>query len=90
MKGSNGPSYVQRRGDPGRGARPWLAADGGGGHGVVLDPRSDELGAPKNILIVLIPVSVALRAARLAARLWTLRNGQFEGLEGDAVRILLE
>ncbi|EAQ02064.1 transcriptional regulator FixK [Pseudooceanicola batsensis HTCC2597] len=43
-----------------------------------------------NILIVLIPVSVALGAAGLAACLWTLRNGQYEDLEGDAARILLE
>ncbi|NUH65152.1 cbb3-type cytochrome oxidase assembly protein CcoS [Sulfitobacter sp. S0837] len=43
-----------------------------------------------NILIVLIPVSVLLGAAGLAACLWTLRNGQYEDLEGDAARILLE
>lgn len=43
-----------------------------------------------NILIVLIPVSILLGAAGLAACLWTLRNGQYEDLEGDAARILLE
>ncbi|UWR34921.1 cbb3-type cytochrome oxidase assembly protein CcoS [Sulfitobacter sp. W027] len=43
-----------------------------------------------NILIVLIPVSVCLGAAGLAACLWTLRHGQYEDLEGDAARILLE
>lgn len=43
-----------------------------------------------NVLIVLIPVSVLLGAAGLAACLWTLRNGQYEDLEGDAARILLE
>jgi len=43
-----------------------------------------------NILIVLIPVSVLLGAAGLAACLWTLRNGQYEDLEGDAARILLD
>ncbi|MFG6528643.1 MULTISPECIES: cbb3-type cytochrome oxidase assembly protein CcoS [unclassified Sulfitobacter] len=43
-----------------------------------------------NILIVLIPVSVCLGAAGLAACLWTLRNGQYDDLEGDAARILLE
>ncbi|MEP1910417.1 MAG: cbb3-type cytochrome oxidase assembly protein CcoS [Sulfitobacter dubius] len=43
-----------------------------------------------NILIILIPVSVLLGAGGLAACLWTLRNGQYEDLEGDAARILLE
>ncbi|AYE86304.1 MAG: cbb3-type cytochrome oxidase assembly protein CcoS [Sulfitobacter sp.] len=43
-----------------------------------------------NILIVLIPVSICLGAAGLAACLWTLRNGQYDDLEGDAARILLE
>jgi cbb3-type cytochrome oxidase maturation protein len=43
-----------------------------------------------NILIVLIPISVLLGTAGLAACLWTLRNGQYEDLEGDAARILLE
>ncbi|MFG6566619.1 MULTISPECIES: cbb3-type cytochrome oxidase assembly protein CcoS [unclassified Sulfitobacter] len=43
-----------------------------------------------NILIVLIPVSVCLGAAGLAACLWTLRSGQYDDLEGDAARILLE
>ncbi|MEM5544612.1 cbb3-type cytochrome oxidase assembly protein CcoS [Sulfitobacter sp. AS92] len=43
-----------------------------------------------NILIVLIPVSVCLGAAGLAACLWTLRHGQYDDLEGDAARILLE
>ena len=43
-----------------------------------------------NILIVLIPDSICLGAAGLAACLWTLRNGQYDDLEGDAARILLE
>lgn len=43
-----------------------------------------------NILVVLIPVSICLGAAGLIACLWTLRSGQYEDLEGDAARILLE
>lgn len=43
-----------------------------------------------NILVVLIPVSICLGAVGLIACLWTLRSGQYEDLEGDAARILLE
>ncbi|MAQ44402.1 MAG: cbb3-type cytochrome oxidase assembly protein CcoS [Confluentimicrobium sp.] len=43
-----------------------------------------------NILVVLIPVSVCLGAAGLAACLWTLRHGQYDDLDGDAARILLD
>lgn len=43
-----------------------------------------------NILIVLIPVSICLGAVGLIACLWTLCSGQYEDLEGDAARILLE
>jgi len=43
-----------------------------------------------NILIVLIPVSVFLGALGLCACIWTLRHSQYEDLEGDAARILLD
>ena len=43
-----------------------------------------------NILMILIPVSITLGFAGLAACIWTLRNGQYEDLEGDAARILLD
>lgn len=43
-----------------------------------------------NILVVLIPVSICLGAIGLCACLWTLRHGQYEDLEGDAARILLD
>ncbi|PZX10903.1 cbb3-type cytochrome oxidase maturation protein [Palleronia aestuarii] len=43
-----------------------------------------------NVLVVLIPVSVCLGVAGLLACLWTLRHGQYDDLEGDAARILLE
>ena len=43
-----------------------------------------------NILVVLIPVSVFLGALGLGACIWTLRHGQYEDLEGDAARVLLD
>lgn len=43
-----------------------------------------------NVLVILIPVSLALGAVGLLACMWTLRHRQYEDLEGDAARILLE
>ncbi|CTQ49496.1 cbb3-type cytochrome oxidase assembly protein CcoS [Jannaschia donghaensis] len=43
-----------------------------------------------NVLILLIPVSLILGFFGLLAFLWTLRHRQYEDLEGDAARILLE
>lgn len=43
-----------------------------------------------NILVVLIPVSIALGLCALIAFLWTLKSGQYEDTEGDAMRILME
>ena len=43
-----------------------------------------------NVLVLLIPVSVLLGGLGLAACIWTLRAGQYEDLEGDAARILLD
>ncbi|MEX1233909.1 MAG: cbb3-type cytochrome oxidase assembly protein CcoS [Roseovarius sp.] len=43
-----------------------------------------------NVLVVLIPVSVFLGALGLVACIWTLRHGQYEDLEGDAARVLLD
>lgn len=42
------------------------------------------------ILLFLIPAALALGAAGLAAFMWSLRNGQFEDLDGAASRILIE
>jgi cbb3-type cytochrome oxidase maturation protein len=41
-----------------------------------------------NGLMVLIPVALLLGVAGLLAFLWSLRAGQFEDLDGAAVRIL--
>ena len=43
-----------------------------------------------NGLMVLIPVALLLGVAGLAAFLWSLRSGQYEDLDGAAVRILGE
>lgn len=43
-----------------------------------------------NVLIVLIPISLILASLGLAAFLWTLRSKQYEDLDGDAWRILVE
>ena len=40
------------------------------------------------ILSILIPVSLGLGAAGLAAFIWALRSRQFEDPKGDAQRIL--
>jgi len=41
-----------------------------------------------NGLMILIPVALGLGAVGLAAFLWSLRAGQFDDLDGAAVRIL--
>jgi cbb3-type cytochrome oxidase maturation protein len=39
-------------------------------------------------LLVLMPVALGLGLLGLAAFLWSLRTGQYEDLEGAAVRVL--
>ena len=41
-------------------------------------------------LLYLIPISILLGAIALVAFLWTLKNGQYDDLEGAAVRILTD
>ena len=41
-------------------------------------------------LLFLIPAALALGAIGLAAFLWSLRNGQFDDLDGAANRILVD
>ena len=43
-----------------------------------------------NGLMILIPVALLLGVAGLAAFLWSLKSGQYEDLDGAAVRILGE
>lgn len=41
-----------------------------------------------NILVFLIPIALFLGALGLAAFIWSLRNGQYDDLDGAAERIL--
>jgi cbb3-type cytochrome oxidase maturation protein len=43
-----------------------------------------------NGLALLIPIALLLGLAGLAAFFWALRSGQFEDLDGAAVRILID
>jgi cbb3-type cytochrome oxidase maturation protein len=42
------------------------------------------------ILAILIPVTLGMGTAGLAAFFWSLRSGQYEDLSGDAERILFD
>ena len=41
-----------------------------------------------NVLIYLVPTALALGLIGLAAFLWSLRNGQYDDVEGAALRVL--
>ena len=41
-----------------------------------------------NLLIYLVPMALALGLSGLAAFLWSLRAGQYEDIEGAALRVL--
>jgi len=41
-------------------------------------------------LAILLPVALFLGGLGLVAFLWSLRNGQYEDLDGAAVRILID
>ncbi|WP_454915342.1 cbb3-type cytochrome oxidase assembly protein CcoS [Xanthobacter sediminis] len=41
-----------------------------------------------NVLVFLIPIALLLGLLGLAGFLWSLRSGQYEDLDGAAVRIL--
>lgn len=40
------------------------------------------------VLVYLVPIALALGLTGLAAFLWSLRNGQYDDMEGAAIRIL--
>ncbi len=42
------------------------------------------------IILVLLPISICLAVAGLAAYLWCVRTGQYEDLDGPAVRVLFD
>ena len=41
-----------------------------------------------NVLIYLVPAALALGLTGLAAFLWSLRSGQYDDIEGAALRVL--
>ena len=41
-----------------------------------------------NVLIFLVPLALGLGLTGLAAFLWTLRSGQYDDMDGAALRIL--
>lgn len=41
-----------------------------------------------NVLIYLVPIALLLGFTGLAAFLWSLRNGQYDDMQGAAVRVL--
>jgi cbb3-type cytochrome oxidase maturation protein len=41
-----------------------------------------------NVLLYLVPMALALGLAGLAAFLWSMRAGQYDDLDGAAVRVL--
>jgi cbb3-type cytochrome oxidase maturation protein len=41
-----------------------------------------------NVLIYLVPVALGLGLTGLAAFLWSLRSGQYDDIDGAALRIL--
>jgi cbb3-type cytochrome oxidase maturation protein len=41
-----------------------------------------------NVLVFLVPAALALGLTGLCAFLWSLKNGQYEDMEGSAARIL--
>jgi cbb3-type cytochrome oxidase maturation protein len=41
-----------------------------------------------NVLVYLVPVALALGIGALFAFLWSIRNGQYDDVEGTAWRIL--
>ncbi|MEM7520487.1 MAG: cbb3-type cytochrome oxidase assembly protein CcoS [Pseudomonadota bacterium] len=43
-----------------------------------------------NILVILVPCSLLLGLGALVGFIWTLKADQYEDLEGDAARVLLD
>ena len=43
-----------------------------------------------NVLVYLVPMALALGLTGLAAFLWSLRSGQYEDLDGAAMRVLID
>src|SRR5690606_3834994 len=69
--------------------RPARRAAGAGGPAA--DRRCDGAGARRmSTFLYLVPIALGLGLVGLGAFLWSLRNGQYEDLDGAAERILLD
>jgi cbb3-type cytochrome oxidase maturation protein len=49
-----------------------------------------ERGTRMNVLIYLLPMALALGLTGLAAFLWSLKSGQYDDVEGAALRVLAD
>ena len=65
-------------------------------HGAVvfLDHAVDALlgqrASRMNVLVYLVPMALALGLTGLAAFLWSLKSGQYDDVEGAALRVLAD
>ena len=50
--------------------------------------RRAEDGGVMNVLVYLVPMALSLGLIGLAAFLWSLRSGQYDDVDGAALRIL--
>ena len=50
--------------------------------------RRNLSAARMNVLVYLVPMALALGLTGLAAFLWSLRAGQYEDMDGAALRVL--
>jgi cbb3-type cytochrome oxidase maturation protein len=41
-----------------------------------------------NVLVYLVPMALALGLTGLAAFMWSMRNGQYDDMDGAAMRVL--
>ena len=72
------------------------AADRGGGDVRFFHPRDVECvaragareGCAVNVLVYLVPMALGLGLAGLGAFMWSLRNGQYDDMDGAALRVL--
>src|SRR5262249_12381541 len=89
---------LQRDSGPGRDRGLRYPADRGGRHVRLLDPGDTECasgagpvtagGCAMNILVYLVPMALLLGLTGLAAFMWSLSSGQYDDVEGAALRIL--
>ena len=46
------------------------------------------MGEAMNVLVYLLPLALGLGLAGLFAFMWSLRSGQYDDLDGSALRVL--